>query len=390
MKMNIKLIVVLVMMLILGTVGYSKINNAKTTTEGIHANANIPNFAQEGEKVSIKVTLDREINEDIILEEYTFHYAMYPEIALEQDTWTHKKQMDYMQNVLDGKISPYTPSLESENIKKILDVSQMKTYTLEQTKKGAYILNWDATHGRIFYRIKAGDRYTDNIYTTRVHCAHVDMRSFEKLKNILIGMATPLEHRNQKVVESAFEKAYSIYTKGHSPRFMLQHHERPIQDLDMLFDAFREKVAEDSLDEAEKIRKDILATLIEKEDIFYKLNAQIENNVIKVSIQDNINDFSFYDDPNTELYIKAIQPSEEKISDMVVELHDTDVKHDKSHINQGPDNEKLLEGALPLKKEDGVYKAELDKNLKGYSIKVVIIYGSGQEYYITKIIPIFR
>lgn len=352
----------------------------------VQASVDIPPFGFEGEQVLITIRLDGDVDEDLVLEEYEFHYIMHPSIAPKQDTWPHEKQMEYMQNVLDEKLAPYVPSLDDENIKKILEISPKKSYTLRQSGGGAYALEWNATHGRIFFRLKVGDKYIEDLYTTRVHCKHIDMRSFENLKDTLNAMAMPIKHRNSMMVESVFERAHSIYTKGHSPVFMLRHHEYPIEDLDGLFESLGMAIKEGDLDETENLRRELLRTLVEKEDLFYKLDLRVGRGTLFVDIYDTINDFSFYNDPNTEVYIKRIDPAKETTG-LMAELHDPE-KHDHSQMNQPLDRGKLLEGALPLSKVNGIYKIGLGENFKGQKLDIIVIYGPEQNYYLTRAVSI--
>ena len=214
-KMKIILLTLAILMSLAGCIGES---NTKAT-------AKMPQFAFEGDVVPIKVTIDGEAPDEVTLEEYEFHYIMRPDLAPESDTWPHKKQMEHMQDVKDEKVPAYVPFIKDEKIKKIIETSPKKEHPMEKSVDGTYTLDWNATHGRIFFRIKADGEYTGDLYTIRVHCNHVDMRSFEKLKDALDAMELPIEHKNPMIVEAVFEGAYSIYTMGHSPRFMLTHHE---------------------------------------------------------------------------------------------------------------------------------------------------------------------
>ena len=353
-----------------------------TETSSTLAAAEITHFAFEGDTVPIKVTIDGEAPGEVTLEEYEFHYIMHPELAPEPDTWSHNAQMGYMRDVLEGTTAKYVPSLKDEKVKKILETSPKKEHPMQKSVDGTYKLDWNASHGRIFFRITSDGEYTGDLYTTRVHCRHVDMRSFERLKDTLEAMALPIEHKNTMMVENVFEGAFSIYTTGHSPRFMLAHHEYPVDDLDALFDSLKKKIEEEDLEGAEGLRKGIMEKLTEKEDLFYELDTDTEDDVLTVTIHDKINDFSFYDDPNTEAYLKAVDKEEEAL-DMMAGLHGGQVEHDHSKMNAPLDLEKLLDGALPFSKKEGKYRIEPDEGFSE-NLKIIVIYGDGQRYYLTR------
>lgn len=190
-KMRSKLILVIALAIGLIPLGFF-------TNSNVQASAEIPTFALEGDIVSITIRLDGTVDGDIELEEYEFHYIMNPDIAPEQDTWPHEKQMKYMQEVLNGKADPYAPSLEDENIKKILEISPKRTYKIRRSNDGSYAMNWQASHGKIFFRVRTGGRYIGGLYTIRVHCRHIDMRSFENLKDALRTISMPIMHRTSK------------------------------------------------------------------------------------------------------------------------------------------------------------------------------------------------
>lgn len=349
----------------------------------IQATAEIPDFAFEGDKIPIKVVLKDDIETDVVLEEYVFHHIMNQDIAPEPDTWPHEKQMSYMQDVIEGKSTPYKPSLKDEDIKKILEISPKTSYTLKPEKDGSYLLNWDATHGRIFFRMKAGGSYVGDLYTIRVHCKHIDMRSFEKLKETLEAMALPIEHKNLVMVETVSEGAHSIYMMGHSPRFMLGHHEHSTEDLDALFESIQKNIEEGDLEGTENLRVRILEKLIEKEELFYSLDVNRGDELLSIEIRDNINDFSFFEDPNTEVYLKVIE-AEDETTALMEKLQGSESEHDHSHMNQPLDKEKMLEGALSLEKIGKGYQAKLSNEIQGKELKVIVIYGAEQRYYLTK------
>ncbi len=48
---------------------------------------------------------------------------MFPELAPAEDTWTHEKQMSFMEDVLEGRAKPYRPRLSDKRVQKILELS---------------------------------------------------------------------------------------------------------------------------------------------------------------------------------------------------------------------------------------------------------------------------
>ena len=73
---------------------------------------------------------------------------------------------------------------------------------------------------------------------------------------------------------------------------------------------------------------------------------------------------------------------------MMAGLHNQEVKHEHAHMSQPIDRQKILKGALPLVKVDGGYQIKLDEDFKGQKLKVIVIYGLGKRYYLTRMISI--
>ena len=65
----------------------------------------------EGKVELIAFTFAEPLKEDLYLEVYKFHYIMLPELAPQEDTWYHEKQMSFMEDVLNGGTEAFRPSL---------------------------------------------------------------------------------------------------------------------------------------------------------------------------------------------------------------------------------------------------------------------------------------
>jgi len=117
------------------------------------------------------------------LESYQFHYIMLPELAPEEDTWRHEKQMRFMEDVLSGDAEAYSPQLSDKNVKKILQNSPKVTISFSTADNKTFYTDWKAPLGRLFFKVKTDKGYTDNsVYSMRAHCSHVEMRSCEHFK----------------------------------------------------------------------------------------------------------------------------------------------------------------------------------------------------------------
>ena len=190
----------------------------------------------EGNKERIAFYFTDTLTDNLYLEVYEFHYIMLPELAPDEDTWPHEKQMSHMEDVLAGKAEAYQPRLSEKKVRDILQRSPKEEINLSSMDNKIYYTDWKATHGRIFFRLRTDkDYFDDKIYTMRVHCQHIDMRAVEKLKEQIQAIRLPLEHKNRSFATDLYDDLYTTFIQGHSLSFMLQHHERETGDLDTLF-----------------------------------------------------------------------------------------------------------------------------------------------------------
>lgn len=345
------------------------------------AEANIPQYSFEGNSEFIIIRFAEPLNNEVYLERYEFHYPMYPELALEQDTWNHDKQMSFMESVQSGDASPFEPDLNDKNIQRILEVSPSEQIKLETGDNKEFYTNWTASHGRIFFRIKVDDQYLEPVYTMRVHCKHIDMRSVEKLKKLLGAIELPLEHKNQAMALTIYDQAYSTYTKGHSLQFMLKHHEQSTAELDNLFVNLKEGIDNSDYENSLNILHELNEEINTSERVFFGLNAEFKGSSIEILLRDNINDYSFYEDPNTEVYVKRIE------EDQIIEQPLIHTSHSKTdpikHTKQlTPDKKELIDGAIKLENVGDRFVGEIPSDWN--SAKIIVLYGHGQEYYLTK------
>jgi len=353
------------------------------------ANVQLTTHSFEGNKENISIKFNEPVNDDVYLEVYEFHYIMHPEFAPQEDTWPHERQMQFMQDVLAGNVEPFKPKLSDENIQKILEISSKETIKLKTLDNQVFYTDWTAKHGRIFFRVKTGNDYLNDIYTMRVHCKHIDMRTAEKLKDLLQAIKLPLEHKNGLMARQIFEHVYATYTQGHSLQFMLKHHEQQIDDLDALFEQLEHTVSKSAFDEARNMIVQIEQKISEKEEIFFKLDVSKNDDSISVTIQDNINDYSFYSDPNVEVYLKEYE--EPSIEELMRQVHSMPTDHSKidpsMHMTMlQPDKDKLIDGTIRLENSVNAFTGIIPKEWE--NARIIVLYGNNQNYYLTKIVKL--
>ena len=248
--------------------------------------AELSTHSFEGDMERIAFYFAEPVTEDLFLEAYEFHYIMFPELAPDDDTWPHDKQMSFMEDVIAGRVEGYNPHITDEKVREILKVSPMQTIALSSKDSKIYYTDWKAKHGRIFFRVKNETEYlNDAIYTMRVHCRHIDMRTVEKLKEKLQAIKLPLNHQNSSFAAKLYDDLYTTYTKGHSLRFMLQHHERETEDMDILFTQLQGSIANSDFDQAGKLVGQIENKITEKEKEFYTMNVKKIGSVIQIEIK---------------------------------------------------------------------------------------------------------
>ena len=122
--MKILLVVFKVLFLFLinsNTFADQKIEQVKLSTHSFEGNI---------ERIAFYFT--EPVNKNLYLEMYEFHYIMFPELATEEDTWYHEKQMSFMEDVLAGNAEPYHPRLSDKKVKKILKFPQKKRLNFYQ------------------------------------------------------------------------------------------------------------------------------------------------------------------------------------------------------------------------------------------------------------------
>ena len=258
--------------------------------------AKVPQYSFGGEKERVMFNLSEETNKRVVMEIYTFHYPMYPEIALNEDTMVHEKQERLMDQEHDN---PQIVEMKESRIQKIFKKKKKKTIKLDSSDNQTFYKNWKPGHGRKFIRIRVGDEYIDKTYTTKVHCNNINMNSIEMLKDSLENMRMPLEHGNKIMSKQLFSEVHSAYTKGHSLRFMLDHHNKSTEKLDSMFENLNNSINNAEYESSKEILDNMKKRISEKEKVFFGLNIEISGERIDVSIKDKINDYSFYKDPNT-------------------------------------------------------------------------------------------
>ncbi len=347
--------------------------------------AELPTHSLEGESERISFTFAESLDEDLYLEVYEFHDIMFPELAPAEDTWVHEKQMSFMTDVLEGRAEPFRPQFSDKRVQRILELSPKQIIKLSSIDKRNYYADWKAKHGRIFFRLKTPTGYIDKrIYTMRVHCRHVDMRSVELLKEQLVALKLPLTHKNGPLARNFYQTLFSTYALGHSLQFMLRHHERDTGDLDIPFQQLSRSISESDFDRAEKLVDSLRKEVRAQEEFFYQLGVTGEDGAIRVNIADNINAYSFYHDPAVEVY--ASEYSEPSIGDLAAITHGGGLDHsrvDPSRHQQmmKPDKKMLTNDAIKLEPSGDAFTGILPE--KWREVSIVVFYGADQGYYLT-------
>jgi hypothetical protein len=346
--------------------------------------AQLSTHSFEGDIERLAFHFTEPVTENLYLEVYEFHYIMFPELAPDEDTWPHEKQMSFMEDVIAGKADGYKPHFTDEKVREILKISPMQTITLSSVDNKTHYTDWKAKHGRIFFRVKNETEYlSDTIYTMRVHCRHIDMRTVEKLKGQLLAIKLPLEHQNRSFATKLFNDVNTTYTQGHSLRFMLKHHEKDTEDLDVLFTQLKGTIANSDFNQAKKLVVQIEHKITEKEKEFYKLNVKKTDRDIEIKIEDAINVYSFYNDPNVMVYVKEYR--EPTIEELMTKAHSVTT----DHSNMDPsvhskmlklDKNQLTKDAVALEKSQNFFTGSPPE--EWIAISVIIFYGADQNYYI--------
>ena len=269
-------------------------------------------------------------------------------------------------------------------MEKILKISPKETIKLKSNNGRNYHTEWEAKHGRIFFRVKKDSSYIDqNVYSMRVHCSHIDMRSVEKRKEQLLALELPVVHENRSMAKNIYEALFAAYTQGHSLQFMLKHHhEIETADLDTLFKQLSKAIGKSDFPEAKRLLASLKEEVRATEELFYQLIVTRDDETIRIRVVDKINGYAFYRDPAVEVYIKEYRESSG--AELIAITHGSDYsKHDPSkHLEAlKPNKEKLIKGAIRLEKGvdsfEGILTEEWDK------VTVVVLYGLDQGYYFT-------
>lgn len=119
MKINIALVVLNILFL----ASMNSIVFADQTIEQVK----LSTHSFEGNIERIAFYFTEPVNGNLYVDVYEFHYIMFPDLAPEEDTWTHEKQMGFMEDVLAGNARPFQPRLSDIKIKKILEISSKET-----------------------------------------------------------------------------------------------------------------------------------------------------------------------------------------------------------------------------------------------------------------------
>ncbi len=73
------------------------------------------------------------------------------------------------------------------------------------------------------------------------------------------------------------EGIYAVYTQGHSPRFLLMHHEKETEDLNTLFVQLKDSIDKSDFSQVKKLVVQSEQKATDKEREFYKLSVEKTN-----------------------------------------------------------------------------------------------------------------
>ncbi|MEE8587478.1 MAG: hypothetical protein V3T83_21790 [Acidobacteriota bacterium] len=191
-------------------------------------------FSRQGRPERIEVRLDRPAEGPLFMEVYEFHAIMRPELAPSQDTWTHERQMEHMQQVQAGQRPAYRAAGRDPKVRQILQTVEPRIYPMQSIGETTFAASWVASHGRIYFRFRIGERTLAPVYSMRVHCRHADMRNVEGLKQALQRLELPLRHQHPAMAAAMLGMAKEVYRRGHGLGHMMTHHEEDPSRLDAL------------------------------------------------------------------------------------------------------------------------------------------------------------
>lgn len=353
----------------------------------------LPRFSTEGTSENLRVTFEEPVKKPVTLRVYRFHYPMHRDIAPEPDTWVHRKQMKHMEKVKVGKTSPFVPEADDPRMKEVLDVSSKFELSLDPgPNRKTYSTSWNARHGRIFFRLQIGERTLPEIHTTRVHCNRINMVSVERLKTLLGMIRIPLQKEHGEMAKNMFTKIQNTYRKGHGLEFMLAHHEIERQDLEQQFQQLSSALNEERFQKARSTIDGLLESIREKERHFYdvRIDRNRHSRRISISLTDRMNDRSFGEYPDADVYVKEHAPVTER-PDAMKRIHGTVNKGTHENMNQHQKHvnsryDRLTRNAVRL--SEGTRKNEFRKWIPDEwgRVKIIVLYGPNHNYYLTQIL----
>jgi hypothetical protein len=354
-----------------------------------------PTFSTEGRTETIEVVFDRPSHGAVELEVYTFHYPLRPDLALEEDTWAHERQMRYMEDIEAGRRTAPDPDPADPRLAAILAASSVERFPMTGDDHRTFRTAWKATHGRVFFRVRTGGRTLEAVESARVHCAHIDSRSVEKLKEALQRLGFPLAREHGEMADRLIHEVRSVFTTGHSFRHMLVHHEVGLGELDTLLGELERAIAARRWPATREIAERLEREIAEREGAFLEVQVASQGDRLRLTLEDRIKGFDFAAHPDTAILLKrgpAISPERSHTALMNSGAHSTGGSgHDPAEHQamMGFDREELVRGAVELARANGGF--EVSRNQLGSeprSWTLVALYGEGQQYYLTRAIEL--
>ena len=336
-------------------------------------------FSQEGRPERIEVRLGRPAEGPLFMEVYEFHTIMRPELAPLEDTWTHARQMEHMRQVEAGQRPAYRANSRDPKVQTILQTVEPRIYPMQSIDETTFATSWVASHGRIYFRFKIGERALAPVYSMRVHCRHADMRNVEGLKQALQRLELPLRRQHAEMASTIFGMANKLYRTGHGLRYMMTHHEEDPSRLDGLIQELNDNLAAARWQDAHESLEQFGDQVRRSQRLFRQAEVRREGPSVRLALTDRTG-FAYAEDPETEVYVR--QAGWRPISPHPPAESSAQHSH---HPRSGPDRRQLTAGAVRLRASGEVVMGTIPEKWEHF--EVVVLYGDGRRYFWTETFP---
>lgn len=331
-------------------------------------------YSEEGRPERILLELDEASAADVFADIYEFHTMMRPDLAPQEDTWNHQLQMQHMKDVLAGRQAPYAPDMQDPKLREILHTVAPLSLKMEQVAPRTFALNWIASHGRIFFRFRAGDETLGTVYSMRVHCRHADLRSVERLKQSLRQFEMPLQHGHMQMAAELLPTIRALYREGHSLRYMMTHHEHDVSALDASMQSLEAAVQSGDRDRAADALAQVVGEVRRAEQIFRQADVRRSRGQVSVRLHD-LTGFDYSGDPSSEVYVRraGLEPPPHPMPAAGA--------HSAHQHAAPPDKAALTKGAIRMQPDGADFRATVPEDWE--QLEIVVLYGRDQNFFWT-------